>query len=346
MKKNKLVTIVLLLGFIATTHAQEFTVRIAGGYAGPGLQNSQSVLGPDVDPSQPQIDQLVNLANINDSAKTYKQVHGSYGTGGNVAVAVGYMFNKFVGIDIAVGYQHSSDISSYQVRQMSPTWPYLYATIHSFSYAVALAPSFVLTAAKTKWKVYPYGRFGIVLPVAGKLVDNLAINTPYEATYNQPGGSPVNFKASPFFLGVNTNVQLVTQATVSLGFDGAVGVAYRPLPFMSVFVEATAQYLTVRAKSSTVTMWNVDGVSALPTAAHPEGTDLTRSVYRTQINYVDQLTAQSNNAQTNSHYDPSKPKEETRPTVPGSNLGFNVGLTFFLSKKILKKDKAKEGSKN
>ena len=336
MKKLSILFIAVALLSITTLQAQ-FTIRLAGGYAGPGLQNNESVLGPKVDPSSPQVDALVPMANINDSAKSYKQVHGSYGTGGNVTLGLGYMFGKFIGIDLGISYAHSADISSYQVRQLSPFPQYLYATTTSFSYALAIAPSLVISAAKTKWKVYPYGRFGIILPVAGKLTDHLSIYTPYQTTYGQPGGSPIDFRNTPFFLGTHTNVQLVTEGEISLGFGGAVGVAYRPLPFMNVFVELNGQYLNVKGKSSTVTRWDVDGVSVLPTASTPGGTTTTRSVYRTQINYVDQLTAQSNNAQYNSSYDPTKPKQDARPVSPGSNLGFNVGVTFFLSKKTLKK---------
>ena len=333
MRKNELLTIALMLGLVATTRAQEFTIRVAGGYAGPGLQNSEGVMGPDVDPSTPQIDQLVPMANRNDSLKTYKSVNGSYGTGGNVALAIGYMFNKYIGIDIGVGYQHSENIGCTDVRALSsPLTGYVTANIISHSYAIALAPSVVVSGEKTGWKVYPYARLGIVLPVAGKLTDDLTILSPYD----------LNVK--PFWLGNRTDVQLVTQATVSLGMTGAIGVAYRPLPFMSVFAELNGQYLIVRAKSTTVTKWTatIDNANGSTTVVD----DIpARGVYRTVFNYVNSLSPTSNNAQYNGAYNANAPKQDTRPTVPGSNLGFNVGVTFFLSKKILNKDNSKGKAK-
>ncbi len=329
MKKYYILTTLIILAFV-NANAQEWTVRVAGGYAGPGLLNTENILGPKIDPSSPSTDALVNLANINDSLKTYKPIHGSYGTGGNVTLGVGYMFNNYIGLDLGVSYAHSSTISCTEIRTLPGFTPatYLYANINTSSWAIAVLPSLVITGQKTGWKVYPYGRFGIILPVAGKLTDNVDISAPALAS------SPVNLNSEPFWLGSHTQVQLVTQATVSLGFNGALGVAYRPLPFMNVFLEVSGQYLNVRGKSSEITKWTTDGVNDLPDPNNP-GT--TRSVYRTKITYVDQLTATSNNAQYNTSYDKNKPKEDVRPTVPGSYLGFNVGVTFFLSKKTLKK---------
>ena len=328
MKANRLITTILLLSLISTIRAQEFTIRVAGGYAGPGFQNTASVLGPDVDPATPQIDQLVNMANINDSLKTFKPVHGSYGTGGNVTLAVGYMFNKYIGIDLGIGYQHSANIGCVDVRALSsPLTGYVTANISSHSYAIALAPSLLVSGEKTGWKVYPYARLGVVLPVAGSLTDDLTILSPY------------NLNVKPFWLGNRTDVQLVTSAVFSLGATGAIGVAYRPLPFMSVFAEVNGQYLNVRAKSTTVKKWTatIDNANGTTTVVD----DIpARGVYHSQFNYVDALGPTSNNAQYNGAYNSALPKQDTRPVVPGSNLGFNVGVTFFLSKKILKKDKA------
>lgn len=344
MRKFIILTLLLFAGFI-TINAQDVTIRVAGGYAGPGFQNDETVLGPAINPATPTVDALVPMANINDSAKSYKQTHGSYGSGGNATLAVGYMFTRFFGIDLGIGYAHSNDISCVQTRQLTAGVPiYINANINSFSYAVALSPSLVITAAKTKWKVYPYARIGIVLPVAGTLTDNVNIFAPIPAgTAASPG--PLNNEAAGW-LGRNTQVQLVTKADISVGITGAFGVAYRPLPFMNIFVEGLGQYLNVRAKSSKITKWTADGVSDLPTSANPGGTATTRSVYRTQIVYVDQLTAQSNNVQYNTNYNASQPKQDTRPIVPGSNLGFNVGVTFFLSKKTLRKqDKSANATK-
>ncbi len=345
MMKNRLFLVTCMLVFITSLQAQ-FTLRVAGGYSGPGIQNTENVLGPSIDPATPAIDALANMANINDSLHTYKPVHGSYGTGGNVNLGLGYMFNRYIGIDVAFGYSHSSDISCMQVRTLpQPFVGYLTANIHSYSWALGVAPSIVITGEKTGWKVYPYARLGISLPVAGLLVDNITITQPTNYALNQ------SFTG---FLGNRTDVTMETKATVSLGLTGVIGVAYKPLPFMNVFVEINAQYLNVKGKSSTITKWNATIDSA--GTSHVVNDLPARGVYRNQFNYVDELTATSNNSQNapggNSisnapgTYNPNQPKQDLRPVVPGSSLGFNVGVTFFLSKKTLKKNTDKDKPKS
>jgi hypothetical protein len=332
MTKNRLLLAACMMAFFTTLHAQ-FTIRVAGGYSGPGIQNTESVLGPGIDPATPLIDELVPMANINDSLHTYKATHGSYGTGGNVNLGLGYMFNRFIGIDVAVGYAHSSDISCEQVVALpQPLSGYLTANINSHSWAVGVAPSIVITGEKMGWKVYPYTRIGISLPVAGQLIDNVTITQPNDLNINNFG-----------WLGQRTDVTMVTKATVSLGLTGVIGVAYRPVPFMNIFVEVNAQYINIRGKSSSITKWNATIDSAGTT--HVVNDVPVRGAYRDQFNYVDQLTSTSNNAQYNSAYNSNQPKQDVRPVVPGSSLGFNAGVTFFIGKKTLKKDPAKAAPK-
>jgi hypothetical protein len=334
MMKIKLLLTACMVVLLTTLNAQ-FTLRVAGGYSGPGIMNTESVLGPSIDPGTPTVDGLANMANRNDSAHTYKPVHGSYGTGGNVNIGLGYMFNRFIGFDVAFGYAHSNNIGCTEVVSFAPQpiTGFLTANLSSYSWALAVAPSIVISAEKKGWKVYPYSRIGIALPVAGKLVDNVTINSPYALNVNGFG-----------WIGNRTDVTMVTTATVSLGINGVIGVAYRPVPYLNIFAELTGQYLNVRGKSSTITKWDATIDSA--GTSHKVNDVPLRGVYRNQFNYVDQLTSTSNNAQYNSSYNPNQPKQDIRPVVPGSSLGFNVGITLFLSKKTLKKDAAKPTPKS
>ncbi len=316
MKQISLLFTAILLGLSYNLSAQEFTIRVSGGYAGPALINTEPLLGPKVDPASPNVDALIPMANINDTARTYKATPGSYGAGGNATIGIGYMFNNYVGVDLGVTYSHSRTYSCEQVRQVLPG-SFLNAKTETYSYALAVSPSIVVTGAKTGWKVYPYARLGLVLPVMGVVTHQLHVVTPQ------------NLNISPFYLGKETDVTLKTDGAPSVGLAGSIGVAYRPLPFMAVFVELDGIYLNVRAKSSKVTKWIADGVDDIP----------ARGAYRTQFTYVSQLGPTTNNAQNNPSYDPNKPKEDIMQTAPGSNIGFNVGFTFFLSKKILGKDK-------
>ena len=109
---------------------------------------------------------------------------------------------------------------------------------------------------------------------------------------------------------------------------------------MAITAEVNGQYLVTRAKSSKITQG--DDVKA-------DGTVVSRladrGVYRTQFNFVDELTNTSNNEDYNSSTDKTKAKDDLRPSGPFSNLGFNIGVTIMLSKEILqpyKKDKKKK----
>ena len=135
-------------------------------------------------------------------------------------------------------------------------------------------------------------------------------------------------------------MKLKTEGTVSLGVNGAIGVAYNPLPYLTIFAEVNGQYLSTRAKSSKVVQWEADGVDKIA----------ARGKYRTEFVFHDKLDNNSNNGDyliasgdpTIINYNPNKPKDDLRPSGPFSNLGFNVGVSFTLSKETLGKKKKEE----
>jgi hypothetical protein len=335
MRKNLLF---LLLLCMATTFVNaQFTLRVAGGYAWPGFQTSEGIAGPIIDPLHPDIDALGPLANITDTingkAATYKPLKGSYGQGMNFSLGFGYTLKKYFNFELGVSYLKSATMTCDQTRQLtiftglgySYIPNYLFAHITSNAFGVSISPAFTVQAPIKKSNFMPYIRAGLSMPIYGGLTDHITIY--------QNSGIPTLVKA-PYYLGTNTDVTLKTQGAASLGFNGAVGVKYNPLPYLSVFIEVNGQYLTTRAKSAQITQWDADGVSLLGSSPND------RPVYRTQFNFVNQLNGTSNNSQYNPNYSPNKPKDDIGPTGPFSNLGLNIGLTFSLSKKTLKKKDA------
>jgi hypothetical protein len=257
----------------------------------------------------------------------------------NLSLGLGYTVNKYFNFELGISYLKSKTIAADQTRQLTiPDYiggytyipAYLHAHVTSDAFGVSISPAFTVQAPIKNSKFMPYMRVGLSMPVYGALT--------YKITIDQNSGIPTLTKA-PYFLGKHTDVTLVTQGTVSLGFNGAVGLKYNILPYLSVFAEVNGQYLTTRAKSATITQWDADGVSKL-------GSDpADRSVYRTKFIFVDQLTGNSNNKQYNSNpNDPAintKPKDDIMPTGPFSNLGLNIGITFNLGKQTLKKKSEK-----
>jgi opacity protein-like surface antigen len=350
--KKRIFTSVLFTAFLASAvHAQYFTLRVAGGYAFPGLTPTQSVMGPKIDPLSPDKDGLLPMSNINDSVPSVKSVYGSYGKGMNFTFSFGYMFNPYIGIDLGVSYLKSATISCDQTRQLSiqtgfgvppsySTVPYfMNAHIETHALGVSLMPSLVVKGAKPGWKVYPYGRVGISMPVFGKLEHDVNIDVDPSVFTEQPLLAN-SIYGSPYFLGKQTKVKLETEGTVSIGVNGAMGVAYSPIPLITISAELNGQYLVTRAKSAKITQW--DDVKADGTVVNRIG---DRGVYRTQFNFVDKLDNHSNNEDYNSATDKTKPKDDIRPTGPFSNLGFNIGVCINLSKEILQSFKDKKAKK-
>ncbi|MDB5282741.1 MAG: hypothetical protein JWO06_1816 [Bacteroidota bacterium] len=345
MKRNLLALIVLAC-LSTQLNAQYFTVRLAGGYAWPGLQNSESVSGPKIDPLNPDIDALAPLSTINDSIPSTKSVRGSFGKGMNFTLGLGYMINPYFGVDLGISYLKSATITADQTRQLTVFTGinysyipyYLDAKFKCDAVGVSLNPSLIVQAPFKKVKLTPYARLGISLPIAGGLTDHISIDQ------NAPGGHFAQvLDTLPYYLGRHTEVTLKTQGTVSLGVNGAIGLKYDALPYLSVFFEINGQYLVTRAKSAQITQWDATDDNGVTTSLINQ-----RGVYRTQFNFVDELNNNSNNKQYNAKYDPTKPKDDIRPTGALSNLGLNIGLTFNLGKQTLKKktDKPADADKS
>src|ERR1043165_5422184 len=103
MKKNLVILSFIIVGFQVSC-AQYFTLRFAGGYAGPGFIKSEPITGPKVDPFSPEKDGLIPMTNINDSIRSIQNIYGSYGKGGNFTFGFGYMINPYIGVELGVSY--------------------------------------------------------------------------------------------------------------------------------------------------------------------------------------------------------------------------------------------------
>lgn len=330
----------LIAAFPFLIQAQYFTLKLAGGYAWPGFQNSEQIMGPKIDPFSPEKDGLLPMANISDTLNLYEPVHGSYGNGGNFTFGFGYMINPYIGVEMGVSVLKSQTFRSAQTRGLTqrliegppPVYQalgyyFMQANISTQALGLSLMPSIIIQGAKPGWKVYPYGRLGISLPVFGELEHKISIDVDTIVVGL--------IKDEPYYLGKHVDVTLKTEGTVSIGVNGALGIAYRPLPYLMITAEMNGQYLVTRAKSARVTQWDTDGKDRIA----------DRGVYRTEFNFVDKLDKNSNNADYNPNYDKTKPKDDLRPTGPFSNIGFNLGVTFLLSKETLAKKKKGEQKK-
>jgi hypothetical protein len=278
----------------------------------------------------PTVDQWTNLANVNDATNSYKAINNSYGHGFNINMLFGYMFNPYVGVTLGVSYQKSAVISASQVRNLDlnndslnvpqATGGYISSAITTQSQNLTLSPSLILTYNKPKFKFYPYLRAGLTLPVFTVIEQHVDMTLQGVGAYYAP----------PDFLGAITSTGLETYTNFSMGFNGALGVGYKPYPFLHLFLEVNAQYLNMKGDFSQMTEWTADGIDYNFNGTGGRGT------YRSVFQYVKTLNSSSNNADYNPNYNTSNAKQEISPNFPFSYIGFNFGVQLILNKKIFK----------
>lgn len=329
---RRIVLFMLMFGCAAETAAQVapnfpgFIFRWSGGYAGAPV--AQNIPAPVINTLTPDIVAFGNLTNINTPANNNQVVHKSYGQGFNIGLRFGYMFNPYIGVDLGVFYAQSTTISAYQQTVLyqpdSASNPvasggYLDNHITTISRSVVLSPSVIFAFAKPKFKFYPYLRAGVALPVFTQITHNLNM------TLDGVGANNTTYN-SPYFLGDITTVTMQTITQFTAGFNGAIGVVYRPANFINFFAELNGQYLNMKGKYTKVTQWDADGYDMLP----------YRGPYLNQTNYVKSQNSQSNNLQYNPNYDPNKARQDISPVFPFSYIGFNIGVQLVLSKKVFK----------
>jgi Outer membrane protein beta-barrel domain len=338
---KKLLVVLFALSVVTLrTQAQGFIVQWLGGYAWqPG--STQPMPAQLFNSQAPTVDAWSNLANVNDATNSYKAVNNSYGHGFNINMLVGYMINPYVGFGLGISYQKSAVISATQVRDLylnndslnvpQATGGYISSAITTQSQNLTLSPSLILTYNKPKYKFYPYLRAGLTLPVFTVIEQHVDMTL-------QGAGA---YYAAPDFLGSVTSTGLETYTNFSMGFNGALGVGYKPYPFLHLFLEINAQYLNMKGDFSQVTEWTADGQDFNYNGNY-YGIN-GRGTYRSVFEYVKTLNGSSNNAAYNNNYNTNNAKQEISPNFPFSYIGFNFGVQLILNKKIFKdQDKFEE----
>ncbi len=334
MKKLNLL-LILVLAAATYSYGQYFTMKLGGGYSWPGLQNSTTVLtfqpGASPDPADASIIPLVgyNTTGLDSAKNRYKKnIYGTYGQGGHFDFSFGYMINPYFGVEIDGAYLWGSTITATQIGDVGGVLGNG-ATIvtKTHSNGLSLNPSLYFRGAKPGAKVAPFARLGIALPVFGALYHTLDINAPHSLL-------------SPD--GVTAHIEVKTESTVSLGFQGGVGVEYTPVPLLSIYGEVNAQYLMARAKQSDLEAYR------LKVGNTPETNTLTSyTTYSKVTTFVDNLTFANNttdfgkgrdisgahNSDPN-YVNETKGHDVLRQVANITNFGFTVGVRFNMSKKI------------
>lgn len=180
-------------------HAQ-FYVRAGGGYA---LPMARDIVGTEYRQGY----------DGNAYYSTVEEVNASYGNGATFQVGGGYMFSKYIGVDMSINYLLGKTFTTgyYYTDAGGVEEDYDEVSTKSFF----IAPSLVLSGGEgTK---VPYGRFGIIIGAPkvegeGTYYYNLDGVTTGSSKWEQRGGTSIGFQGAIGMNWVlNDNLKLYTE---------------------------------------------------------------------------------------------------------------------------------------
>jgi hypothetical protein len=330
MKKAHLLSaLTLAIALTNTIQAQtvkapsKFYLKVAGGYyfsVFPGQF-------PKVGPYQPHDEQIqVNGTTGATSVISEKVLTGSYGAGGRGGLSFGWNLNKYMAVEATFNYYHSNkNLMTREITTLAGTTTVV-GKIESHGYvnAVDFAPSFIISPGFEK--VNPYVRFGLVVPLWGRL--NIETDAYKAGTTVITGGTTA---------ATQTNIHRKEQVhpNVTLGFQGAFGVAFPVSHKLDIFVEAEYRNIPVKSKKKEVTDYDEltkvinPSTGVVITTIPRKLSDLSTAEKQTE--YVTTLDQTSNTPTGTtgtkvSYKNDNKPSNDLKSYINIGGLGANAGL--------------------
>lgn len=236
---------------------------IANGSAVQAQAYVRAAVGPGIGVSRDAFGLPALRRDANNVVVEQRTLFGTFGNGFRASLAGGYWFTPYFGAELNayyfVGFEqaYGSSISDNGNR---------YERVGS-SYQVRLAPSVVVQAPEGKWR--PFGRFGVVLPVWGRL-------TLEESWYYAADDS-------------RRDKQTAVEGKFSLGFESTFGVAYTISERVSVSAQVTYTGLRIRGARATAIQNDLTASDGTVTNT----LENARTIFR-EIEFQDVLTPESN----------------------------------------------------
>lgn len=336
MNKNLLSIAFAICAFSAIAQPGMY-FNISGGYGAPALQQTQQGITfepTSTDPAESIIVPLINQ-NISDSATMrYKtNLYQGYTSGGALNVIAGYFINPYVGFEIGFTTLFAQKLKGSSTFD-GPFSLGKNVTINTttWSYGITMSPGIRLHACRPDAKVVPYGRFALSLPIWGKTIHELDIQSKNFLNQGKPA---------------NALVRAETQSIFSIGFNGSIGVGYNITKWVRIYGEVSAQYLFVRSGQTELTRYDLtfDGTTTSTLGDYSTFSKVTKFVDKIDENSNTTLFGKKRNFNnepvTDEYVDESKPREELRRAANFSAFGGMIGLAFTIDNKLLKKKKQK-----
>lgn len=249
MKTLSILSVVLFFFFFMSTATAQFYLR-AGAGVGPGV--SQDAFGV------PSLQR-----DSNNVVVQQRTIFGSFGGGARFDLAAGYWITPSFGVEL--DFYYFQGFRQEYGSSASPNGS-SYGR-EAYSYQLRATPSLVVKAPEGKFR--PFARFGVVLPLWGRLIIEEGWN------YNGPRGT--------------RNKQTDVQGKFSLGFESSVGVTYAVNERLGISIQATYTGLRIRSERADVTKDEETAVDGTFTN-NLEGAD---AIF-TQIEFQDVMTSESN----------------------------------------------------
>lgn len=307
MKKN-----LLLLGFMVcsltmmgqTEKKDSWYFKIGGSYFG----QTAATEFPVVSGSLPNTDVFAADGTTLLSRETN---HGSFGEGFRTGFTSGYRVSNRLGFEMGLNYYISNSKTMVNTTNKLAAAGPVFVTGNAKGKITAfdLAPAVVLFLGESNG-FEPYTKVGVIVPVHG----NLTIET--NRKYTLPGGTTIATYAKE---------KVLPNPTV--GFMAVLGTSYKLGKNLSVFGELEYRNFTVHGKTKETEVYTEGGGDKLnATTSFRDG-----SYAENHVNYVESITAASNNKITNSGgFDRNKASDDISSYVGISGIGLTIGLKYSL----------------
>ncbi len=271
--KKKIICIILisLMGW-NLTHAQKFYARVG---VGGGISTSASL-------------DLIYKYETDGTSSYLSIVPVGIGNGVNGNLSFGYLFNKYLGVDLTVngfmGFPTGSDsVSSLLGSSRSE--------VKIAGDLISFIPGIVITAGLEK--VNPYARFGVLIGAFPMLFQRYKMENP---TVNPAQSAELT---NSFYGGV------------ALGYSATGGCDFSLNKLINLFVELSFSHATWSPNYSEVIEYTVNGEDRLSTL----------TTYQKKTEYVDKIKFDVNPSL-------DSPREALRETYPFSTFAVNFGVKF------------------
>jgi hypothetical protein len=307
---------ILLIVSITNLHAQKLYINVAGGYSFSGVLPTKHIFGFRATNSiEPTSAQIVNFANVVDTGmngKSYKEINKTYGNGAYAGLSVGYQFKNWMSAEISFAYFHSNTLKSSSLENGSSLiGNHALTKIATNARGISTLIELKFTGYKENWKVLLYAKIGVSIPLWGIIYHQIHIDAPNSALGN-----------------TFVEAKILSKSTFSMGFVGSLGAEYQVKPWMKLFAEMKIQAMDIRSHKASVQSYDINKIESDGTTSNIVNINTFPDVYSKEILFVKELDNSSNNADYNTNYDKTKPKEVARINAPFDNMGFFVGIGF------------------